>query len=53
MKGIDVSSHNGSIDWNKVKKAGIGFAILRAGYGKHASQQASCFSANAPAAPGV
>ena len=47
MKGIDVSSHNGSIDWNKVKDAGIGFAILRAGYGKHASQQDSRFTANA------
>ncbi|NLJ30994.1 MAG: hypothetical protein GX424_05255 [Clostridiales bacterium] len=30
--GIDVSSHQGYIDWNKVKAAGIEFAILRAGY---------------------
>ena len=39
MKGIDVSVHNGNIDWNRVKNAGIQFAILRAGYGKVASQQ--------------
>lgn len=38
IKGIDVSSHNGDINWSKVKASGIGFAILRAGYGKVASQ---------------
>lgn len=32
-KGIDVSKHNGTIDWKKVKAAGIDFAIIRAGYG--------------------
>lgn len=31
--GIDVSHWQGKIDWNKIKKAGIEFAILRAGYG--------------------
>lgn len=30
-KGIDVSKHNGTIDWSKVKDDGIDFAILRAG----------------------
>lgn len=30
--GIDVSEHDGEIDWDKVKAAGIDFAILRAGY---------------------
>ncbi len=39
LKGIDVSVHNGSIDWNKVKADGVQFAILRAGYGKLASQK--------------
>ena len=39
MRGIDVSVHNGNIDWNRVKNDGIGFAILRAGYGKVASQK--------------
>lgn len=30
--GIDVSYHNGNIDWKAVKDSGIQFAILRAGY---------------------
>ena len=34
MKGIDVSVHNGFIDWHAVKNAGIDFAICRTGYGK-------------------
>ena len=33
MRGIDVSEHNGSINWSAVKKAGIEFAIIRSGYG--------------------
>lgn len=33
IKGIDVSKHNGYIDWEKVKKDGIKFVIIRAGYG--------------------
>lgn len=33
-KCIDVSKHNGVIDWNKVKAAGINAAIIRAGYGR-------------------
>lgn len=31
LKGIDVSHWQGSIDWTKVKKAGIDFAIIKAG----------------------
>ena len=31
MKGIDVSKWNATIDWNKVKAAGIEFAILKLG----------------------
>lgn len=46
MRGIDVSVHNGNIDWNKVKNAGIEFAILRAGYGKVASQKDRKFENN-------
>lgn len=34
MKGIDVSVHNGFVDWHAVKNAGIDFAICRTGYGK-------------------
>lgn len=30
--GIDVSKYQGDIDWNKVKKSGINFAIIRCGY---------------------
>lgn len=30
--GIDVSKWNGEIDWDKVKNAGIEFAIIRVGY---------------------
>jgi len=34
MKGIDVSEHQGSIDWQAVKNSGIEFAIIRAGWGE-------------------
>lgn len=30
--GIDVSKWNGDIDWDKVRNAGVEFAIVRAGY---------------------
>ncbi len=30
--GIDVSKWNGEIDWDKVKNAGVEFAIIRVGY---------------------
>ena len=32
-QGIDVSEHQGRIDWNAVKTSGIDFAILRVGFG--------------------
>ena len=31
--GIDVSEHNGALDWGKIKASGIQFAIIRSGYG--------------------
>lgn len=37
-KGIDVSKWQGNIDWQKVKAAGIEFAILRASYGDGTSR---------------
>ncbi len=46
MKGIDVSVHNGNIDWQKVKFSGIDFAILRAGYGREISQKDARFEEN-------
>lgn len=33
-KGIDVSTWQGDIDWNKVKNDGIEFAMLRSSFGK-------------------
>lgn len=47
-RGIDVSHHQGTIDFGKVKKAGIQFAILRAGYGwkDREKQTDRCFSEN-------
>lgn len=35
VKGIDVSKHNGYINWSKVKSSGIKFVIMRAGYGSN------------------
>lgn len=49
-KGIDVSAHQGEIDWKKVKDAGIEFAILRAGYGNDISQKDTYFDRNIKAA---
>lgn len=45
--GIDVSEHQGNIDWNKVKKSGkADFAILRAGYGREYNQIDKTFEQN-------
>ena len=46
LKGIDVSKHQGKIDWEKVKADGIEFAILRAGYGMYESQIDPTFEYN-------
>lgn len=34
MKGIDISKWNKDVDFERVKKSGVEFVILRAGYGK-------------------
>lgn len=34
LTGIDISEHNGIINWSRVKETGIDFVMLRAGYGK-------------------
>lgn len=39
MIGIDVSKHNGVVDFAKVKKAGIDFVIIRCGYGGNLAVQ--------------
>lgn len=38
MNGIDVSVHNGAINWAEAKSYGVDFAIIRAGYGRLAAQ---------------
>lgn len=46
-RGIDVSEHQGVIDWDKVKASEqVDFAILRAGYGKEISQIDKQFERN-------
>lgn len=37
--GIDVSHHQGVINWEAVKAAGIDFAIIRCGYGMNLTEQ--------------
>lgn len=46
MKGIDVSKHNGSIDFNAVKASGVEFVIIRAGYGMYDNQKDPKFEEN-------
>ena len=46
MRGIDISKHNGAVNWAQVKADGVQFAILRAGYGKEASQKDTQLEAN-------
>lgn len=43
---IDVSAHQGVIDWPRVAASGIKGAIIRAGYGNSVSQQDKRFTAN-------
>ena len=38
LRGIDVSEHNGTIDWEKVKNE-VDFAIIRCGYGEDTISQ--------------
>lgn len=38
-KGIDISEHNGVVDWEKVKASGVTFAMIRAGYGRTVDKQ--------------
>ena len=39
ITGIDVSKHQGKIDWQKVKNSGIEFAIIRCGFGQDRTSQ--------------
>lgn len=44
--GIDVSQYQGNIDYTRVKAAGKSFVIIRAGYGRYASQKDPYFEKN-------
>lgn len=46
LKGCDVSVYQGVIDWKRVKQAGVGFAILRIGYGMFENQKDVTFERN-------
>ena len=43
---IDVSKHQGTMNWADVKKAGITHAMIRAGYGRYTSQKDPQFDRN-------
>ena len=46
MKGVDVSYHNGYIDWDILKANGINFAICRTGYGKTGYDETFTYNVN-------
>ena len=46
LKGIDVSEYQGVIDWAKVAKDGVQFAVIRAGYGRELRQKDKQFERN-------
>jgi GH25 family lysozyme M1 (1,4-beta-N-acetylmuramidase)/uncharacterized protein YraI len=46
MKGIDVSKYQGAINWASVRADGIGFAMIRAGYGMYPQQKDPYFDQN-------
>ena len=49
VMGMDISSFNGEIDWEKVKEQGIGFVIIRCGYRGYTSGalvEDACFVRN-------
>ncbi|MFR3237404.1 MAG: GH25 family lysozyme [Acutalibacter sp.] len=47
IKGVDISEHNGSVDFQALKNAGVGFAIIRTGFGSdYPGQQDKRFAEN-------
>lgn len=46
MNGIDVSKYQGAINWSAVRSNGIGFAMIRAGYGMYPQQKDPYFDQN-------
>lgn len=53
MKGIDVSAHNGEINWCDVRDAGMEFAICRTGYGKSGLDETFIANVNGAHAHGL
>lgn len=39
MRGIDISQFQENVNFNKVKKSGIEFVIIRAGFGRYEIQR--------------
>ncbi len=52
-QGIDISYAQTSVDWAKVKAAGVEFAMVRAGYGRELSQKDSMFESHYAGAKSV
>ena len=52
-RGIDISYAQTSVDWAKVKAAGVEFAMVRAGYGRELSQKDSMFESHYAGAKSV
>lgn len=46
VNGIDVSEHQRVVDFNKVRKAGYDFVMIRAGYGMYTDQKDPYFEDN-------
>ena len=46
LRGIDVSRWQGQIDFNAVKRSGVDFVIIQAGYGKSVTQKDPYFEIN-------
>ena len=46
LKGIDVSKWQGQIDFNAVKRSGVDFVIIQAGYGNSTTQKDPYFEQN-------
>lgn len=44
--GVDVAKYQGTIDWKKVKSAGVDFCIIQAGYGRSTTQKDPYFEQN-------
>lgn len=46
MTGIDVSHHQGIINWQRVKSAGVEFALIKAGGSDRGTYTDECFESN-------